>query len=315
MKLKLANLPSRIEKLKLLSEELGVNLYVKRDDMTGLELSGNKIRKLEYSLSEAKKLGADVIVTFGAIQSNHCRATAAACAKLGLECHLVLSADKPESYEGNLFLNALLGGHIHFIGDSDMKAYGEELGEKFKSEGRTPYFIPIGASNATGSLGYVEEAGEIIQWEEENVTFDLICLAVGSGGTYAGLFYGMAEAKRDVDICGFSVSSESEVFVGKIGKILGDMGMERLDRSKIWIDDEYVGLGYGKTTSGELELIGDVARKEGIILDPCYTGKAFIGMVDRIERGDFSKYKNILYIHTGGAFGWTKEHRDMFMDL
>lgn len=316
MKLNLANLPTRIEKLHSLSEEYGVNLFVKRDDLTGLELSGNKIRKLEYSLAEAKTLSSDTVITFGAIQSNHCRATAAACAKLGLECHLILSADEPDSYEGNLFMDVLLGAQIHFIGDGDMKAEGQRLGEKLRSEGKKPYFIPIGASNAVGSLGYVEDAREVIQWEKDNdINFDLICLAVGSGGTYAGLFYGMVEAQRDIDIYGFSVSRESEYFIGKISRIVKDMGMGTFDRSKILINDDYVGLGYGKTTAGELEVIGHVASKEGIILDPCYTGKAFIGMLDRIEKGDFSKYKNILFIHTGGAFGWIKDHRDMFMNL
>lgn len=316
MKVKLANLPTRIQKLDKLSNELGQDIYIKRDDETGLEISGNKIRKLEYALKEALEQKCTVVITTGALQSNHCRATAAACAKLGLACHLIVDGDDTDIVEGNFFLDLVFGAEVHLIGpEVDRYEVMEDLRESLEAEGEKAYPIFIGASNAVGSLGYVEAADEIMNWEEVNdISFDNIVLAVGSGGTYSGLYYQLTKSSRDVELLGFSVNHSKEDFKRIIEDILRDMDHgQAIDTSGIRIIDDYIGEGYGISSREDYEIIKRLGADEALILDPVYTAKAFRGMVKEIEE-ERIKGKT-LFIHTGGVFGWTEKQRKEFLSF
>ncbi|MDO5016027.1 MAG: D-cysteine desulfhydrase family protein [Eubacteriales bacterium] len=316
--LNLANLPTPIRKLDLLPDQ-GVNLWIKRDDYSGVELSGNKIRKLEFSLAECQEQGCDYVITRGAIQSNHCRATAAACAQLGLKCILVLNTDNPPSLdniEGNTFFDLALGAEVYLVKDKEAATKQiSELTEQLKAAGHKPYLIPVGASNAVGSNGYRRCLDEIVEQEKEmGVDFDLIALAVGSGGTYAGLAYENVYRKLGKKILGFAVCDSTEIFTRDILAILEDM--TKLEQSKlsfgegdVWINDDYIGLGYALSRDEELAFIMEIAAKTGVILDPCYSGKAFYGLHTELTQGNLSDYKNVLFIHTGGLAGWTAEAR------
>lgn len=319
----IANLPTPIQKIKKLSEKYGIEIYLKRDDYTGSEVSGNKVRKLEFSIGEAIKRGHDTIITAGALQSNHCRATAAVTAKLGLGCELVIKGEKPHEFEGNLFLGKILGANVHYISpDNSVDEKMEEISKKLNSQGKSSYIIPIGASNAVGSLGYAEDIKEIVTQEKElGIEFDAIVVTVGSGGTYAGLWYANENLDKPKDIIGFSVSDSTEEFTLAVKDILLDMykrdeiAIDEINQSRIIINDDYVGDGYALSRANEIEFICEIAKSEGFILDPVYTGKAFLGMISEIEKGKFSNYKKILFIHTGGLQGWTSEQRKMAMDI
>ncbi len=313
-KIHLANLPTRIEKLERLSKALnGPEIYIKRDDQTGSELSGNKIRKLEYSLKEALDNGCNYLITCGGIQSNHCRATAAAAVKLGMKSCLVLRGEAGTSPAGNLLLDRLLGADIRFITADEYSNQRSEIMESIKQEmeqkGFRPYIIPEGASNGIGGFGYYTAMEEIIEQEKQmNTSFDCIVIATGSGGTYSGLWLANKLHNRTSDVYGISVGGDSEYFKDKIYDILHD-SMKYMDvnvpivKDEIRIIDGYVGRGYALSRPEELEFIHAFAKTEGIILDPVYTGKAMYGLTEEIKKGTFKKYKNILFIHTGGLFG------------
>jgi len=311
-KLSLGHFPTPIQPVHGLDLNPAQHLFVKRDDYSGIEVSGNKIRKLEYCLAEAIDKKYDVIVTTGAIQSNHCRATAAACARLGLSCELLLSGDASGQIEGNLFLDLAFGAKVTFIPpDTKRELFYEQCLTTLKNSGRKPYFIPVGASNALGSHGYRDCFLEILEYEREHgMTFDLIALAVGSGGTYAGLWYENARHNLDKAILGFSVSADSAAFETIIADIVTDMAEQEerslpVDKSNIRINDLYIGTGYAKSTPEELSFILDTAKKTGILFDPCYTGKAFLGLTSELAAGRLEQYHSILFIHTGGLSGWT----------
>lgn len=313
-KIHLANLPTRIEKLGRLSNALeGPDIYIKRDDQTGTELSGNKVRKLEYSLKEAMDIGCDYLITCGGIQSNHCRATAAAAVKLGIKCCLVLRGDKDTSPEGNLLIDKLLGADIRFITADEYSNQRSEIMESIKQEmeqkGFKPYIIPEGASNGIGSFGYYTAMEEIMEQEEElNISFDCIVLAVGSGGTYAGLWLANKLHNHPADVYGVNVSGNAEYFKTRIEEILHE-SMKYMDvhvpvsQDEINIIDGYVGRGYALSRPEELKFVHDLAKLEGVILDPVYTGKAMYGLTEEIKKEKFKAYRNILFIHTGGLYG------------
>lgn len=307
----LAQLPTPIQKLKLPSLQTTKSIYIKRDDYTGTEVSGNKIRKLEYCLQEAIDQGCDTIITTGAIQSNHCRATAAACARLGLNCQLVLAGEVKE-LEGNFFLNQLFGAEIHILeADQERDQYMQDLTAKVAQRGQKAYLIPVGASNAVGSLGYLECYEEILEQEKAmQITFDTIVLTVGSGGTYAGLWYGDYREQLKKTILGYSVSKSAAEFTADIQAILAEMDPEIQDFDSITINDEFVGEGYARYTLDELRFYQQIAQETGIVFDPCYTGKAFRGLYENIEA---IPGENILFIHTGGLQGWTQEMREMLI--
>lgn len=313
-KISLANLPTKIEKLERLTEYLGgPNIYVKRDDQTGTEVSGNKVRKLEFSVKEAQIQGCNLLITCGGIQSNHARATAAVAAKLGMKSCLVLRGNENTIPDGNHFLNLLFGADIRFVSPEDYKnrrmEIMEDIKREFESCGLKPYIIPEGASNGIGSFGYYTAMEEIIRQQKEmGIQFDGIVLAVGSGGTYAGLQLANKAFGNNGKIHGINVCDNEEYFVNKIYEILEESKKyysEEISISKadISIIDGYVGAGYAKSRSEELEFISFIAKLEGLILDPVYSGKAMYGMVQEIKKGRFEGYNNLLFIHTGGIFG------------
>ena len=310
----LANLPTKIEKLEKLSKELGQEIYIKRDDQTGSEASGNKIRKLEYAVKEALDKGCDYLITCGGIQSNHARATAAVAAKLGIGAYLVLRGEEENELEGNYFLDKLLGAKIRFVTGEEYSNKRMDIMEEIKAnlakEGHRAYIIPEGASNGIGSLGYCNAMDEILKQEKElGIKFDAIAVAVGSGGTYAGLYYANHVNNNDSVIYGINVCNDADHFKGRVLELLKEIstytGKEiHVGKEDIDIIDGYVGKGYALSRQEEIDFIQKLARQEGVILDPVYTGKAMYGLVGEIRKGSFNKHKNILFIHTGGIFGW-----------
>ncbi|MFK3831899.1 D-cysteine desulfhydrase family protein [Staphylococcus saprophyticus] len=309
-KLDIANLNTPIQKLDQLSDALGKNIYIKRDDYTGSEISGNKVRKLEYTMQYVLDHGYDTIITTGAITSNHARAAAALCAKCNVSCHLVLRGEMAE-YEGNLFLDAMLGAHIHIIEPTSSREDAmDKLYKTFEGQGKTPFLIPVGASDWIGTHGYVNAYNEIIKQQDElKVHFDSINVAVGSGGTYAGLWYGQMINCETTQIIGYAVDQSAHTFKNKVIEIIKQLDETIQSYETITINDAYIGLGYGKATDEELQFYIDIAQKEGIILDPTYTGKAFRGLVHEIKSGAYDNQDNILFIHTGGLQGYTQETR------
>lgn len=313
-KLNLANLPTKLEKLPWVSTQTGYNVWIKRDDQTGMEFSGNKIRKLEFALAQALAQGCDTVITAGGLQSNHCRATAAACIRLGLRCVLVLSSDEKQPLDGNYLLDDLFGARILFISSHKYKTslpdVLEMVQDELRAESRKPYLIPIGASNGIGTYGYFSAMEEISRQEKElGLSFDTIACAVGSGGTYAGLALGNAALGLDKTIIGFNVADTREYFEQRILEISSEFmelhGEFPFGLENIHLIDGYVGRGYSLSDASELDLIRQFAKKEGIILDPVYTGKAMRGLVTELIEGNplFKSARNILFIHTGGIFG------------
>ncbi|MFT5873817.1 MAG: D-cysteine desulfhydrase [Clostridium sp.] len=313
-RIKLANLPTKIEKLDRLSKLLsGPDIYIKRDDYTGSEISGNKIRKLEFSIKEAVDMGCDYLITCGGIQSNHARATVASAVKMGMKAGLVLRGKEETEIDGNLFINKLLGADIRFITPEEYRNRRMEIMEELKKEmelkGFKPYIIPEGASNGIGSFGYFNAMEEIIAQEKNmGIHFDGIFIAVGSGGTHAGLLLGSKMLKSSAQIYGINVCDDEKHFKDRIHEILIESNKYldidiQFDKSEINIIDGYVGLGYALSTSVELKFINEFAKLEGIILDPVYTGKGMYGLTEEIKKGKFNEFKNILFIHTGGLFG------------
>lgn len=310
----LANLPTKIEKLERFSKYLGgPNIYIKRDDQTGMEISGNKIRKLEFAVKEALDQGCNLLITCGGIQSNHARATAAVAAKLGIHSYLVLMNDGEEKVDGNYFLDRLLGANIRYITRKDYierrMEIMEEIKEEMSKKGYKPYIIPMGASNGIGTFGYYKAMEEIIAQEKEmGIDFDLIVATVGSGGTYGGLFLANKIHKHKSTIYGVSVSNDAEYFKSRVNEIIHeslsymDVNIE-FSKEEMKITDEYAGRGYALNRTEEIEFIYEFAKLEGIILDPVYTGKAMYGLSAEIKKGNLKAYHNILFIHTGGLFG------------
>ncbi|MBF8984466.1 D-cysteine desulfhydrase family protein [Lutibacter sp. B2] len=318
----IANLPTKIEKLERFSKKVGgPQIYIKRDDQTGIEISGNKVRKLEFAVKEALDQGCDLLITCGGIQSNHARSTAAVAAKLGIGSYLVLRSSGEEEMEGNYFIDKVLGAKIKFITRDDYSKRRMEIMEEIKAEmtekGYKPYIIPEGASNGIGTFGYYNAMEEILMQERAmGIKFDAIVTAVGSGGTYAGLFYANKISENTADIYGVNVCDDEEYFKNEIHNILHESfkyTKENMEFSKdeINIIDGYVGKGYALSRDEELTFIHELAKLEGVILDPVYTGKAMYGLVEEIKKGNLKNYKNILFIHTGGLFGLFPK-KDMF---
>lgn len=306
--------PTPIEKMERLSRELGgPTLYIKRDDLLmGLTAGGNKVRKLEFLVADALAQGADTLITTGAVQSNHCRLTLAAAVKEGLKCRLVLEERVPGSYDpkasGNNFLFELLNVEkIRVVPSSASLA--EELEKEaadLRSEGRKPYIIPGGGSNPIGALGYVLCSLEIC-WQalELGMSFDYVVVASGSGGTHAGLLVGFEAMQSRVQVLGISVRFPKPEQEGRIhdlanrtAKLLRLNG--NIPKQSVICFDDYVGPGYSLPTAEMVQAVRLVASKEGILLDPVYTGKAMAGLFDLIRRGYFRRTDNILFVHTGG---------------
>ncbi len=321
-KLKLGNFPTKIERLEKLSTMLKEHIYIKRDDQTGAEVSGNKIRKLEYSIQEALNNDCDTLITCGGIQSNHARATAAAGIKLGLKSVLVLRSDDKPEMEGNYLIDKILGADVRIISSDDYRERRQEIMEEIQKElalkGRKGYIIPEGASNGVGTFGYLKCFHEILEQEREyGITFDTIVTAVGSGGTYAGLYLGNKITNSGKKIVGVNVCDTAEYFKDRVCSILGEVKEYipninfEVKKEDMYIIDGYVGDGYALSRPEELEFICDFAEAEGIILDPVYTGKAMRGLYTELKKGTLKDSENILFIHTGGLFGLFSK-RDQF---
>ena len=314
----LANLPTRIDPLPRLSRALGgPELWIKRDDQTGAELSGNKVRKLEFAVQEALDLGCDTLITCGGIQSNHARATAAAAAVLGLGCVLVLNTPAGPAHQGNLLLDELLDADVRLIAPEatpermqrkrtdTMEAVLAEL----RAKGRKGYILPVGASNGIGTFGYAQAMQEICEQERGlGFRFDAVVCAVGSGGTYAGLVLGKALEAHPGTVYGIPIADDAAFFAPVVLDILresvGLLGEPRSfsDQDLAFLDG-YAGRGYALSRPEEIDSIRFVAKTEGIVLDPVYSGKAMHGLMTEIRKGTFRSGQRILFIHTGGLFG------------
>ncbi len=321
--IQLANLPSRIDKMHHLSKVLGKNICIKRDDQTGSEMSGNKIRKLEFVFKDVINKGCDTVITCGGLQSNHARSTAAAAVQLGLSPVLVLkhTGEIPVP-DGNFFINKLLGATFHYISEDDYRqgrgAIMEEIKNKLAEQGRKAYIIPEGASDGLGCFGYYKCFQEILHQEKQlGINFDTIVTAVGSGGTYGGLFIANKIANAGKQIIGFNVCDTAPEFqqriAGEIREMLNIAKAEvNFSAEEINIIDGYVGIGYAQSRPEELSFIAETARGNGVILDPVYTGKAMFGLYNEIKQGRLNGAKNILFIHTGGLMGLFPK-RDQFV--
>lgn len=305
----LAQLPTPLQRLPRLGESLGhPEIWIKRDDLTGLAMGGNKARKLEFLMADVRRSGADMVLTTGGAQSNHARMTAAAACRLGAGCHLMLCDEDPGTQQGNLLLDHLFGATVTFC-ESDSYAETDrrlaELADLYRSRGRHPYIIPVGGSTPLGCLGYYLAAAELQQQlaalQFERVT---IVIAVGSTGTLAGLLLGAASFLPGATVFGISVSPPAEAGRRRCSRIMQDA--VRLYNLPVTppepdIRDDWLGPAYGVATEGGLQAIRRMARLEGILLDPVYTGKAFHGLVELLERGCIPRDAPVIFWHTGGA--------------
>ncbi|WOJ95648.1 D-cysteine desulfhydrase [Congregibacter brevis] len=313
-RLHFAHLPTPLEPLKNLSRSLGgPNIWIKRDDCTGLAGGGNKTRKLEFLMADAEQQGADTVITQGATQSNHARQTAAIAAKMGMHCEIILenrtgSTIDDYNYNGNVFLDELFEASISRVdGGTDMNAAMETLADKLRSDGKKPYIIPGGGSNPIGALGYVHCAMELLyQADSTGLRMDLVTHGTGSAGTQAGLVAGFAGSNSQVPVLGIGVRApkplqEENVFnlANSTAELLGITGA--VQREHVQANCDYVGEGYGIPTPGTIEAIEIFARTESILLDPVYSGKGAAGLIDLIRQGHFEKDQNIVFIHTGGS--------------
>lgn len=301
-KLSLGIFPTPIQKLENISKKLNTNIFIKRDDLSGLGLGGNKIRKLEYLLADAKQKGAEVVFTTGGAQSNHAMLTAAAAGKLGMKPILILKKRGVTKRLGNQLLEYLMGTEVIFIDTDDYSIIYNEMDRIGKQLGLPYYKIPCGGSNALGSLGYVDCAREI---QEQNIHFDHIVCAEGSGGTMAGLALGAKLFLPETKVHGMMVDTEpfDQITPALMQEIAVLIGLD----TKICEDDYYLmdlsGPGYAIPSQEGNDAISMMAKEEGLFLDPVYTGKAFAGLIKMAQEGMFRKTDNILFIHTGGAGG------------
>lgn len=306
----LAFLPTPLHRLRHLGDSIGLDeLWIKRDDLTGHSFGGNKTRKLEFVLGDAKANNADTIVTVGGLQSNHCRQTAVVCAKAGLRCILLLAGEEPETYTGNLLLNSMLGAEIKFFPDDHlmtMHSRLDEIIETLKDFGLTPYAVPAGATMPVGVISYAVAMEELLtQTQKEGFTPDKILMSVGTGGTLAGLIIGAHMLDSDVDIVGVSVLSEAEDVKervkNQIDRVIAQYPEVGAFKPKINIDDTFLEPGYGIMTDGVRTAIDTFAKMDGIFLDPVYTGKVGLALMRMAINGDIKSDTNTVFWHTGGS--------------
>ncbi|MBT3240365.1 MAG: D-cysteine desulfhydrase family protein [Chloroflexi bacterium] len=300
----IAHLPTPIESLPRLTANLGgPKIIIKRDDQTGLALGGNKTRKLEYLLAEAESLGCKTLITAGAIQSNHCRQTAAAARRVGMDCILVLNGEEPEDPVGNIFLDLLLGAEIVWTTKKDRQDTLEKVAKKAEIEGKKPYLVPYGGSNPTGAAAYVYAMQEFV---EQSVKADWIVFATSSGGTHAGLALGKEIFGFKGKVLGISIDELAEPFAKKIYGLVKDTALLldhelQMGPEEIRVNGDYLGGGYAVMGELEKEAIRLFASEEGVLIDPVYTGRAAGGMIDLIRKGFFRKDETVLFWHTGGT--------------
>lgn len=310
LRTKLGFFPTPLYELKKLSDYLnGPRIYIKRDDLTGLAFGGNKTRKLEFLLADAIASGCDSVITGGAEQSNHCRQTAAAAAISGLECHLVLGGEEPSLPQGNYLIDKLLGAHIHWTGEFRKGEKIPEINDHLRDFGKKPYVIPYGGSNPIGVYGFIEAMNELKkQMDEIKIQFDHIVFASSSGGTHSGIILGNEIYQVGSNLIGIEIdkAEDDEPYIDRLLKLL-NLSSEFCGCKKIFTKEdivlrkEYLGDGYGVVGDLERDAIQLLAGKEGILIDPVYTGRAFGGLIDMIEKKEFSENENVLFWHSGGT--------------
>ena len=310
-RLRFAHLPTPVEPLPRLTAALGgPQLFVKRDDQTGLAMGGNKTRKLEFLLAEAQAHGARTIITAGAVQSNHCRQTAAAAARFGYDCLLVLTGEPPDLFSGNLLLDQLLGAEIIHATQAEREDTLKETFETAWKAGRRPYLVPYGGSNPTGASGYVYAIREILEQCHDSTVLntppDWILFASSSGGTQAGMLVGARLFGFSGRILGISVDEPADALQSKVGALATSTAHHlgeafSFNPEDVLVNTDYLGGGYGIMGNAEREAIKLFAQKEGLMLDPVYTGKAAAGLIDLIRIGYFNEDDRVLLWHTGGA--------------
>ena len=319
----LAHLPTPLEYLPRLSEALGgPDIWVKRDDCTGLASGGNKTRKLEFLLADALACGADTVITQGAVQSNHARQTAAGAARLGMACELLFEnriSEPGDDYlnSGNVLLDRMFDATLHHHPKgADMNALMAERAAELEDQGRKPYVIPGGGSNPVGALGYVNCAMELLyQANSQGLKLDHIIHATGSAGTQAGLVAGLKACNAGIPVLGIGVNAPLDVQEQRVfdlaeatADLVGATGC--VQRSDVVANCDYIGDGYGIPTEGMRDALLLLAREEGLLFDPVYSGKALAGMIDLVRRGDFGPGDTLLFLHTGGSaalFGYLDE--------
>ncbi len=314
-RVRLATLPSPIERASRLEAALRTEsaavprIYLKRDDVLSLGFGGNKIRNLEFSIARALDEGATDIVTSGRLQSNHCRLTAAACARSGLRAHLVFSGARPASATGNLLLDELLGARAYFAGSDDREArrkWVDLVAFGLENFGRRAHIIPVGGSDARGALGHVLAAAELLdQMAAMDERLSAVVLATATGGTQAGMLAGFAKLGAAVPIHAFAVAKSAEELRAGVSRLVrevtSDIGCPPPSQESILIDGSALGSGYGARTTESQDAIELLARSEGVFADPVYTGKALAGLLALIRAGQFSPDDAVVFIHTGGA--------------
>jgi len=309
-KYKLGFFPTPLHRLNNLSDaNPNYNIFIKRDDQTGLASGGNKTRKLEYLIQQAIDQGCDTIFTAGAQQSNHCRQTAAACAVAGLECHLIIKGKEPETYQGNLLLSHLLGAKLHFTGKNDKEIDFEFFTNKL-DRNKKPFIIPIGGSNIMGALGFVEAVKELKnQLNEQSLNIDYIFFASSSGGTQAGLILGLELFQLETELVPIKIDKDDSSKID-IEEVILNLVLEGKDLLKIerdysikdvTLNKDYNQSAYAVLTDNEKHAIHKLAVTEGILLDPVYTGRAFYGMLDFLKEKRIPTNSNVLFWHTGGS--------------
>lgn len=303
-RVRLAKLPTPIEALPNLSAYLGgPQILVKRDDLTGLGMGGNKVRKLEFLIAEAQANGARMLITTGAAQSNHCRQTAAAAARMGYACHLVLTRNESGSTGGNLLLDSLFGAEIIWCEKAERDTVLSQVFDSEWNAGKRPFLIPYGGSSPVGASAYVMAFSELAT---QGLSPDVIVFPSSSGGTQAGLVLGAKINQSKIRIIGISVDETAEDLKAKVSK-LANAAAERMqvyeavETSEILVDDHYIGRGYGVLSALERDAIKLFARKEGLLLDPVYTGRAAGALIDLIQKGVLKTGEQVLFWHTGGT--------------
>jgi L-cysteate sulfo-lyase len=313
-RVRFAHLPTPLEPMPNLTKLLGgPSLYVKRDDCTGLATGGNKTRKLEFLIGDALRQGADTLITHGAVQSNHVRQTAAAACRYGLACKGLLERRVPgqgAAYEasGNALLDRLFGARLRFVAAAtDMDAACAGVAEEVRARGGRPYYIPGGGSNPVGALGYVNAALELLQQaNDQGLRIDCVVLGTGSTGTQAGLVCGLEGTNSGIDVLGISVrrpkAPQEEAVHETAAATAEHLGIGgAIARARVTANGDYVGPGYGIPSGQTIEAIRLAAEREGLLLDPVYTGKAMAGLIDLCRRGFFTRDQNVVFLHTGGS--------------
>lgn len=318
-RLPLVNHPTPLRRLTRLLPN-GPALWVKRDDLTGTALSGNKLRKLEFVLAAAGAAGADTLITCGGVQSNHCRATALLAAERGLRCELILRGEPPAVADGNLLLARLAGASITYVPAARWQTLPELLrarSEDVAARGGRPYVIPTGASDEVGLWGYIEGGRELLRdCARAGFTPDAVCVATGSGGTHLGLCLAMAEAAPDCRVRGYAVCDSRRYFQNKACQDLAAFVkrygvVDGFDAASIDVEERYRGPAYAVADPEVWDTIALAAREEGLVLDPVYTGKALHGMLRDLAEGRLDGCRNVVFVHTGGIFGLFPQREEL----